>query len=149
MAWLLVGLQVVLLVAIVIVPGEPGLDVPEAVRALGYGLVGVGFGIVLLATFGLGDSLTPSPLPREGGSLVTTGLYRQVRHPIYSGVLLIGLGLTVSNASLWRLVVLVALLGLFTVKTNIEERALRARYEGYADYALRTPRFVPMPWRRR
>jgi protein-S-isoprenylcysteine O-methyltransferase Ste14 len=38
---------------------------------------------------------------------------------------------------------------LLTAKARWEERRLAQRFEGYAEYAARTPRFVPVRWRRR
>jgi len=54
----------------------------------------VGGGVLLgvIAGARLGGSLTPSPIPRESGELTTSGVYRFVRHPIYSALLLVGLG---------------------------------------------------------
>jgi protein-S-isoprenylcysteine O-methyltransferase Ste14 len=42
-----------------------------------------------------------------------------------------------------------ALTGLFTAKAGYEEGLLREKFAAYADYAARTPRFVPRPGRRR
>ena len=49
----------------------------------------------ILAVRGLADlreNLTPFPRPRDGATLHRQGVYRFVRHPIYSGVILAGLG---------------------------------------------------------
>lgn len=142
-AWAFVILQVILMIVIATAPYDPGIDMPTVVRVIGYSVVGVGLAIVLAAVFGLDDALSPLPTPREGGALVTCGMYRHVRHPIYSGALLAGIGFVVATGSLWRLIALVLLAVLFTVKARLEERELCATYPAYDDYARRTPRFIP------
>ena len=91
----------------------------------------------------LGRALTPSPIPREGSQLVTAGVYRLVRHPLYSGLVLLGAGLFIIGASWWHAALFVALFVLLSVKARLEERMLAARFPEYADYASRTGRIVP------
>lgn len=101
-------------------------------------------GVVLLVSFvALGNSLTASPLPKQRGQLVTTGLYSYVRHPIYSGLLLLSLGV-VLDAGWWpQLVVVLMLFLLLRIKAQFEESLLRKAYPKYAAYALKTPMFFP------
>ncbi len=101
-------------------------------------------GVVLLVSFvALGNSLTASPLPKQRGQLVTTGLYSYVRHPIYSGLLLLSLGV-VLDAGWWpQLVVALMLFLLLRIKAQFEESLLRKAYPKYAAYALKTPMFFP------
>lgn len=87
---------------------------------------------------------TATPLPNAHARLRTTGLYRFVRHPIYSGLLLAATAFTVGTGSVTRVVVLVLLVLLLTVKARWEEPRLSRRFEGHAAYASRTPRFVPV-----
>jgi protein-S-isoprenylcysteine O-methyltransferase Ste14 len=94
----------------------------------------------------LGRALTPLPEPRDDAELTTSGLYRWMRHPIYTGVLGMAWGWTVMFPSVWTVAAAVALTGLLAFKAGYEERLLRSRFPGYADYAARTPRFVPRPW---
>ena len=65
------------------------------------------------------------------------------RHPIYSGLLLTMASITMASGSVSRLLTLGVLVLLLTVKARWEETRLMRRIEGYADYAARTPRFVP------
>ncbi len=101
-------------------------------------------GVVLLVSFvALGNSLTASPLPKQRGQLVTTGVYAYVRHPIYSGLLLLSLGV-VLDAGWWpQLVVALMLFLLLRIKAQFEESLLRKAYPKYAAYALKTPMFFP------
>jgi len=142
-AWTLVAIQFVLITALIVLPrGELWpLHWPQWVVAGGLLL----FGLVLGAASGraLGQSLTPSPIPLSGGELVTSGIYRFVRHPIYSALLVLGIGLVVIGASLWHVATYVLLVMLLAHKARAEERLLTQRYEGYAAYASSTGRFLP------
>jgi protein-S-isoprenylcysteine O-methyltransferase Ste14 len=65
-----------------------------------------------------------------------------VRHPIYSGLLLTMASIAVASGSGFRLLTLGALVLFLNVKARWEETRLAQRFEGYADYAAQTPRFV-------
>ncbi len=141
--WAFVAGQVVLLVSLVLLPGGDAWPTGSAVWTTGQVLVIAGFAVVVIASLRLGTGLTPTPVPSERGHLVTGGLYRYVRHPIYTGVLLIVVGLTVRSGSVVTLAVAVVTVVFFDRKARWEEAQLSERYDGYADYAARTPRFVP------
>lgn len=86
------------------------------------------------------------PVPRDGGQLVTHGVYHWVRHPMYAALLLAGAGIAVAAAPGWRLQawgLWLLLLAVLTVKSMFEERWLAERHAGYLDYAKRTRRFLP------
>jgi protein-S-isoprenylcysteine O-methyltransferase Ste14 len=140
--------QGALLTALVVAPAQPGLAAPRAVRLLGVVLVG-GAALVGLAGFlRLGRALTPLPVPRAGSDLVTSGVYRHVRHPLYSALLVFGTGLCLRSPSLGRAAALAALALLLHRKAAFEEARLTERYSGYPDYASRTGRFLPRRARR-
>lgn len=95
------------------------------------------------AVFTLGSNLSPLPHPKAGTTLVTSGPYRLVRHPIYSGVLLMSLGWALVNASSLTLFYGALLTLLFDRKARREERALQAALPEYADYQKRSKRLLP------
>jgi protein-S-isoprenylcysteine O-methyltransferase Ste14 len=142
--WLFVAAQAVLLAALVVTPGiGPGWTVPAWLRWIGFGLVAAGLAVVGVAAARLGPSLTPTPVPRAGGRLATAGLYRYVRHPIYSGVLLVVVGLMVRSGTAVTVAIGAFTIVFFNQKAAWEEARLSERYPDYRDYAARTPRFVP------
>jgi len=57
----------------------------------------------------LGRNLTPFPKPRETGELVTTGIYRYVRHPIYTGLVFGTLGWSLIISNLYGVIVVAIL----------------------------------------
>ncbi|WP_158274466.1 methyltransferase [Cellulomonas sp. WB94] len=147
-ARLLVAGQGLLLVLLLVVPGRGGWAVPRPLAVVSGVVVAVGLGIMVAAGTALGRGLTATPLPNEHAQLRTNGLYRFVRHPIYSGLLLASAAFTVGTGSVTRLVVLVVLVLLLTLKARWEEVRLARRFDGYAAYAATTPRFVPVRLRR-
>ena len=106
-------------------------------------LLAMGLVILGLSFLALGKSLTAHPIPAKQGELVTDGLYRFARHPIYTGVLAIGLAMTLSGGLFPHVLFFIALVVLLNYKASFEEQLLRARYVDYASYAEKTGRFLP------
>ena len=147
-ARLLVAAQFVLIGILLVLPGRHDWPVPAALTVVCSVATAVGIGVMVLGATGLGRGLTATPLPNTHAQLQTGGLYRLVRHPIYSGLLLTMASITVSAGSGFRLLALAALVVLLTVKAGWEETRLAQRFAGYLDYAARTPRFFPLRLRR-
>lgn len=147
-ARLLVAAQFVLLGLIALLPRGWGWPVPAWVRVLGLLGVLAGLVMMLLAGTALGRGLTAVPIPNEHAQLRTGGLYRVVRHPIYTGLLLASGSYVVARGSSWRALAFVGLLVLLAAKARWEEVRLARRFAAYPEYAARTPRFVPR-WPRR
>jgi protein-S-isoprenylcysteine O-methyltransferase Ste14 len=105
----------------------------------------MGAGVLVAAAGGmrLGAALTPTPIPKEGAELVTSGIYRFVRHPIYSGVLLAALGLVILGSSAGHIVGWLALFVVLSVKASGEEAMLAKLHPGYDSYAKSTGRLIP------
>ena len=147
--WTFVAIQVALLGALIFLPGSDDWPTPQWLRTMGTIVNVLGFALLIVGGLGLGSSLTPTPVPREAGQLTTGGLYRFVRHPIYTGVLMIVVALVVSSGSWVHLVIGVVTVVFFSVKARWEEQRLRLEYPDYDVYASSTGRFVPIPFRNR
>jgi len=91
----------------------------------------------------LGGSRTPNPTPKADAELVQAGIYRWLRHPLYSSVMLASLGWALLWQSEAALVHAVVLCVFFDAKARLEERLLLAKFPEYAAYRERTWRFVP------
>ena len=143
-AW--VAAQSVLLAAIALAailgPRWPHeLAFPFAVA--GGVLAGFGLGFAGWAYRSLGPAFTPYPRPAGDASRVEVGPYRFVRHPMYGGliVFLVGISLAYSITSLALTLVLAVL---WRAKSAAEERMLLERFPDYAPYRRRTRhRFWP------
>ena len=147
-ARLLVAGQFVLIGILVLLPGRHDWPMPAALKVACSIATVVGLAVMVIGATGLGRGLTATPLPNAHAQLRTGGLYRYARHPIYSGLLLTMASITAASGSGFRLLTLGVLVLLLTVKARWEERRLIQRFEGYTDYAARTPRFIPFRLRR-
>jgi protein-S-isoprenylcysteine O-methyltransferase Ste14 len=80
---------------------------------------------------------------KEEPELVTSGPYRLVRHPIYSGILLAGIGTAVSLSWFWLIAVGVAA-AYFVYSATVEERYLSEQFpDAYPAYRRSTKMLVP------
>jgi protein-S-isoprenylcysteine O-methyltransferase Ste14 len=98
---------------------------------------------VLLSAYSIRTSLTALPLPKEKGQLATGGLYKYVRHPMYTSVLLLSFGIALLSGQGLKYLLVLALCLLFYYKTKYEEKYLSLKYPSYKDYAKHTPRLIP------
>lgn len=109
----------------------------------GLWLAVTGGWMALRGTVDLGRSFTPLPRPRDGATLVRTGIYARVRHPIYGGIVIGSFGWGLLWASPPGLVLAVVAWAFFTVKSMREEAWLVERFPDYAGYRRVTGRFLP------
>lgn len=141
--WVFVLLQAILLLALVMVPDGTTWEATSYVGFVAQSLIAaaIGLGVWAIATFGTG--ITPSPVPSPRATLVTSGPFRWVRHPMYTAVMMAALGMTLRNASLSAIALLVAIGLFFNLKSRWEETRLMHTYVDYAEYLQRTGRFLP------
>ena len=93
----------------------------------------------------LGQAWSFMPKADRSTGLVTTGPYRLVRHPIYTGLVLLTLGQALAFSS-WRacLIVLVGIVPTFAWRARVEEAVLRRAFgERYALYRRQTKMLIP------
>jgi protein-S-isoprenylcysteine O-methyltransferase Ste14 len=110
--------------------------------AAAVGVMGAGAVQAWRGVRDLGASLTPLPHPRDDARLVETGIYGSVRHPIYGGLILLGVGWALFAASPLALALALVLVPFFWLKSSVEEHWLRERFPAYDDYRRRTRRFI-------
>jgi protein-S-isoprenylcysteine O-methyltransferase Ste14 len=135
------------LIVLLTLPALPGMLPRDAAGWLaaafgGMALV-VGSWTLVRGFRDLGPSLTPMPRPRKDAALVESGIYATLRHPIYAGLIVAGLGWSTLARSLPALAVAGMLSIYLDLKSRREEAWLAERYPGYAAYRERTRRFVP------
>lgn len=126
----------------------PSLRVPGAGRAAGVVLMWLGLGIRIWAVAALSGAFRTTVEVDPDQAVVTTGPYTWIRHPAYSGLLLIvaGFGLAWGN---WLSFAVCAVLPLPAVlwRIHVEEAELdRVLGDAYRTYRLRTARLVPWAW---
>ena len=80
--------------------------------------------------------------------LVTTGIYRYIRHPQYSGFIIITLGLLIHWATIPLIIMLPILVLLYYRLSKKEEKLLEEEFgDKYLEYKREVPRFFPNPRR--
>ena len=124
-------------------PWWPGLPAMPFSRGIGVVCFVYAAWAGLSGVVHLKRNITPMPVPRAGGQLVTTGIYGLMRHPLYSSMMAMGLGWAAVWSSLPAFFIAI-LLGLFLhAKTLYEEKQLRLKFPDYPAYAARVPRYFP------
>lgn len=143
-----------LLVVCIVLGGIPFVGDALSVLLGPVSILG-GLGVAALSVLDLGsDSLSPFPATTSTSTLKTTGIYQELRHPMYTGLLLIMLGLAIATDSATRLVLTLVLGYLLEIKSTKEEEFLVQRFPAeYKDYQQTvTEKFFPktimkqLPW---
>ena len=117
---------------------------PNILRAIGIVIYSLGLGIAVLGRIHLGanwmDLEDYQVSPNQ--SLVTNGIYRYARHPIYGGdvLLLIGLELALNS---WLVLGVAAIMLIVVRQSILEESLLSQRFPAYHSYCSQTKRFIP------
>lgn len=142
--WALVALQFGFIAAVVLLPRDAAFDGGVAVDVFAWALVAVAGVLGLWGFRHLGSGLTPLPLPNGAVGLVTSGPYRWMRHPIYTAVMIGMIGVAVRTRSILPMTAAVGLVVFLNLKARWEETHLVAGFDGYAGYAARTARFLPL-----
>jgi len=110
---------------------------------LGLALFCLGLGFAIWARVHIGRNWGTPMTQKDEPELVTSGPYHLVRHPIYSGILVAGVGTAVALSWLW--LVAVALAGIYFVySATVEERYLAGQFpDAYPPYKRSTKMLVP------
>lgn len=121
-------------------------SVPAAVALAGDVLVAAGLLLVLL-TFSANQFAAATVQVEAGQTVISKGPYALIRHPMYSGMLLVILGAPLAIGSWWGLALFPPLLALIIWRLLNEERYLMAHLPGYKEYrACVTHRLIPGVW---
>ena len=111
--------------------------------AIGAVLFACGIALAVWARLNLGRNWGMPMTQRAEPELVTSGPYRFVRHPIYSGLLTAMLGTALVN-NLFGLIVVAVLVAYFYYSGTVEERNLTATFpKAYPEYKSRTKMLIP------
>jgi protein-S-isoprenylcysteine O-methyltransferase Ste14 len=82
-----------------------------------------------------------------GQRVVSTGLYALVRHPMYTGNVILMVGIPLALGSYWGLVFVILVLIVLALRIRDEEKLLRHELDGYREYTRKVRyRLVPHMW---
>lgn len=141
--YIFVGLQFLLFGAYLLEFPRLRLNFPDNADIINLILAGLGVIIIIVSMLQLSRNLSPFPTPKKDSELVVTGLFKYVRHPIYSGILMTTFFLAIYLNSGYKLIIVLLLGTLFYYKSNYEEGELRKKFPGYESYRASTGRFFP------
>lgn len=143
---LFVVLQFVLFIAFVFEVGSMRIYFPVILFWIGVVMLVLGALITLIGVLQLNVHLSPFPSPLPGSRLIVKGVYKLVRHPIYTGIMMGFFGFAIIADSGYKLMVAAILSILFYFKTIYEEKRMVEVFSGYLEYKQRTGRFFPRLW---
>ncbi|MBE0392833.1 protein-S-isoprenylcysteine O-methyltransferase Ste14 [Flavobacterium sp. 7E] len=121
----------------------PSFELPQSLKILGLVVAIIGFIISALSVLQLNKNLTVFPTPKTDSELITFGMYKLSRHPIYTGLILFTFGYAFYKVSFLKLVIAFVLLLLFYFKTKYEEQQLLQKFSDYKEYQKKVNRFFP------
>jgi protein-S-isoprenylcysteine O-methyltransferase Ste14 len=121
-------------------------SVPAAVSVVGDVMVAVGLLISMITTIQNGYAAANIKV-ESGQTVVSTGVYSVVRHPMYFGNVVLMIGVPLALGSYWGLLFAIPGLAVLAIRILDEEKVLASQLDGYRDYAQRVHyRLVPYVW---
>jgi protein-S-isoprenylcysteine O-methyltransferase Ste14 len=137
MSALLVTIQLVVLAAL-------ALTGPLLPRGVSMAPFAVGIALGLWSVWSMRRSrLRMVPEPHPSATLVTSGPYRWIRHPMYTAVLLVTSSWLVAEPTWLRLAAWLILVLVLMIKMQREETLWTKQFAEYREYAVRTKRLIP------
>ena len=101
---------------------------------LGILIIIIALKIMLLSIKDLGRNLSPFPRPINNSNLVTTGIYRFTRHPMYYSLIFISIGVFIIKLSIYYLFLTISLALIIKFKIALEEKYLMNKFKNYLLY---------------
>ena len=137
-------LIVVLLVRLRVLKGHGVGYVRDPVLwGVGLAIWILGLGLAVWARIYLGRNWGMPTSTKEDPELVTSGPYRTIRHPIYTGILLALIGSAIA-VSVWWLIVVALIGGYFIYSAFVEERNMTRSFpSAYPEYQHSTKMLIP------
>jgi protein-S-isoprenylcysteine O-methyltransferase Ste14 len=143
-----VGFRLVIIVLVILfarigVFRHHGLNTDPWRAAIGLVLFALGLGFAIWARLHIGRNWGTPMTQKVNPELVTSGPYHLVRHPIYSGILVAGVGTAVALSWLW--LIAVGLVGAYFIySATVEERFMGEQFpDAYPAYKGSTRMLVP------
>ena len=101
---------------------------------VGFLIIIIALIILLVAIKDLGSNLSPFPRPINNSNLVTKGIYRFTRHPMYYSLIFISFGVFMTKLSIYYLFLSTSLILIIKLKIILEEQYLKNKFKNYLLY---------------
>ena len=116
------------------IPQKQIIQVSTLSYFVGYFIIIIAFIILLIAIKDLGRNLSPFPRPIKNSNLVTKGIYRFTRHPMYYSLIFISFGVFITKLSIYYLFLSTSLILIIKFKIDLEEQYLKNKFKNYLFY---------------
>ena len=101
---------------------------------LGILIIIIAFILMIVSIKDLGRNLSPFPRPINNSNLVTKGIYRFTRHPMYYSLIFISFGVFITKLSIYFLFLSISLSLIIKFKIALEEQYLKNKFKNYLFY---------------
>ena len=116
------------------IPQKQIMQVSPFSYLVGFLIIIISFIILLVAIKDLGRNLSPFPKPINNSNLVTRGIYRFTRHPMYYSLIFISFGVFIIKLSIYYLFLSISLGLIIKFKIALEEQYLNNKFNNYLLY---------------
>ena len=117
-----------------LLPNKQIIQINNIFYSLGILIIIIASIFILIAIKDLGRNLSPFPKPKANSNLVTTGIYRFMRHPMYYSLIIISFGVFLTKLSIYHLCLTITLALLIKFKIILEEQYLKNKFKNYFLY---------------
>ena len=116
------------------IPQKQIIQVSPLSYSVGFFIIIIALIILLFAIKDLGRNLSPFPRPINNSNLVTIGIYRFARHPMYYSLIFISIGVFIIKLSIYYLFLTISLALIIKFKIALEEKYLMNKFKNYLLY---------------
>ena len=116
------------------IPQKKIIQISTLSYFVGFLIITIALIILLVAIKDLGRNLSPFPRPINNSNLVTSGIYRFMRHPMYYSLIFISFGVFITKLSFYYLFLSISLSLIIKFKIAIEEQYLNNKFKNYFLY---------------
>ena len=116
------------------IPQKQIIQVSPLSYLVGFLVIVLALIVLLAAIKDLGRNLSPFPRPLNNSNLVTTGIYRFNRHPMYYSLIFISFGVFITKLSIYYLFLTISLGLIIKFKIALEEQYLSNKFKNYSLY---------------
>ncbi len=116
------------------IPEKQIIQVTPFSYFVGFLIIIIALIILLISIKDLGRNLSPFPRPIKNSNLVTKGIYRFTRHPMYYSLIFISIGVFLTKLSIYYLFLSIILILIIKFKIALEEQYLKNKFKNYLIY---------------
>jgi len=116
------------------IPQKQIIQVSPFFYLVGFLIIIIALIILSVAIKDLGRNLSPFPRPIKNSNLVTKGIYRITRHPMYYSLIFISLGVFITKLSIYNLILSISLVLIIKFKIALEDQYLKNKFKNYLPY---------------